>query len=193
MNWGEVKTAALQKMFLSSSDPALFTSATKDYIGMMPAAANEGLMRLAVAGRYIPKSADVTSTSNLYDLKTLISDLFDPITSGIMKQVDGVWVYLDGYDMLPNYVLRVHDAGGYTIRVPYYAYPQTITTSTTDNTNIAMDKDGCALLALYIASELFKEDDIGLATQWRNEFEVALGAGREDRSPLARVIGGSDI
>ncbi len=193
MKWGEVKTAALQKMFLSSSNPAAFDYATKNYIGMMPAAANEGLMRLAVVGKYGPKSADINVSGATVDLRTKISDMFEPISAGIMKQVGSTWEFFDDYEMLPNFVMLMHDPEGCTLRVPYYAYPQTITENTTDDTAILLDPDGSVLLALYIASELFKEDDIGLATQWRNEFEAALGAGKSNKNLTARVVGGIDI
>ena len=35
-------------------------------------------------------------------------------------------------------------------------------------------EDACVLIPLYIASQLYKDDDISQATAYRNEFEVAL-------------------
>jgi len=58
-------------------------------------------------------------------------------------------------------------------KVDYFAYPQHITKDTTDDTVLALDPEVVVLLPLYMASQLYKEDDIALATQWRNEFEVA--------------------
>lgn len=58
-------------------------------------------------------------------------------------------------------------------KVEYYAYPQQITKLTTDTTVLALDPEVVVLLPLYMASQLYKDDDISLATQWRNEFEVA--------------------
>lgn len=39
---------------------------------------------------------------------------------------------------------------------------------------IGLPDDACVLIPLYIASQLYKDDDISQATAYRNEFEVAL-------------------
>ena len=39
---------------------------------------------------------------------------------------------------------------------------------------IGLPDDACALIPLYIASQLYKDDDIAQATAYRNEFEVGL-------------------
>jgi len=51
---------------------------------------------------------------------------------------------------------------------------QKIDKDTEDTAEIEMPESACVLLPLYIASQLYKEDDVGLATQYRNEFEVGL-------------------
>lgn len=44
----------------------------------------------------------------------------------------------------------------------------------TKNTELSLPYDACVLIPLYMASQLMKDDDISLATQYRNEFEVGL-------------------
>lgn len=39
---------------------------------------------------------------------------------------------------------------------------------------IELPDDACVLIPLYIASQLYKDDDISQATAYRNEFEVGL-------------------
>lgn len=39
---------------------------------------------------------------------------------------------------------------------------------------IRLPDDACVLIPLYIASQLYKDDDISQATAYRNEFEVGL-------------------
>lgn len=39
---------------------------------------------------------------------------------------------------------------------------------------IGLPEDACVLIPLYIASQLYKDDDIAQATAYRNEFEVGL-------------------
>ena len=50
----------------------------------------------------------------------------------------------------------------------------TIDNDTEDNYEVELDESACVLIPLYIASELYKDDDIALATQYRNEFEAGL-------------------
>lgn len=42
------------------------------------------------------------------------------------------------------------------------------------NVEIDLPEDACVLIPLYIASQLYKDDDISQATAYRNEFEVGL-------------------
>lgn len=49
-----------------------------------------------------------------------------------------------------------------------------ITDKTKDNYEIQLPADACVLIPLYIASQLYKDDDIAQATAYRNEFEVGL-------------------
>lgn len=49
-----------------------------------------------------------------------------------------------------------------------------ITDKTKDTYEIQLPPDACVLIPLYIASQLYKDDDIAQATAYRNEFEVGL-------------------
>lgn len=67
--------------------------------------------------------------------------------------------------------------------IHYRAYPQHITLETPDNTELVLDPEVAALIPLYMASELYKDDDVSLAQIYRNEFEV----GREALSQGALI------
>lgn len=71
--------------------------------------------------------------------------------------------------------------GDYTIY--YRAYPKKITLSTPDKYELSIAPEVAALLPLYMASQLYKDDDNAIATTYRNEFEV----GREILSQQADV------
>ena len=71
--------------------------------------------------------------------------------------------------------------GDYTIY--YRAYPKQITFKTEDTYVLSIAPEVAALLPLYMASQLYKDDDNGIATTYRNEFEV----GREALSQMADV------
>lgn len=109
-----------------------------------------------------------------YDLKDLVTDFYK------LKDI----VYQSGfnevrYEKTANFhwegdsVLVLGGMNKGSWKVSYYAYPQNITKDTADNTVLSLDPEVVVLLPLYMASQLYKDDDISLATQWRNEFEVA--------------------
>jgi hypothetical protein len=108
-----------------------------------------------------------------YALKTLITDLYK-ISSVIFEE--------NGYKSInnTNYILKedgtlILDSsieGSWIIS--YEAYPVKITSSTTDATVIDIPDEMIALLPLYMASELYKDDDGGIAVGYRNQFELEL-------------------
>lgn len=57
-------------------------------------------------------------------------------------------------------------------------YDKTIVIKIEDDTDnddeIDLPESACRLIPLYIASQLYKDDDISQATAYRNEFEVGL-------------------
>ena len=63
-----------------------------------------------------------------------------------------------------------------TFIVHYRAYPQQITLDTPDDTVLELDPEVAALIPLYMASQLYKDDDNAIATGYRNEFQVAFEA-----------------
>ena len=61
--------------------------------------------------------------------------------------------------------------GIYTVY--YKAYPTQITQDTEDDYVMELDPEVAAILPLYMASQLYKDDDNAIATVYRNEFEIA--------------------
>lgn len=49
-----------------------------------------------------------------------------------------------------------------------------LTESTANNEELPFANEACVLIPLYIASQLYKDDDVAQATQYRNEFEIGL-------------------
>ena len=45
---------------------------------------------------------------------------------------------------------------------------------TSSDYELSLPEDACVLIPLYIASQLYKDDDISQATAYRNEFEAGL-------------------
>lgn len=67
--------------------------------------------------------------------------------------------------------------------VHYRAYPQQITLDTPDDYVMELDPEVAALVPIYMASVIYMDDDIGVATSYRNYFEV----GREALSQGALI------
>ena len=57
---------------------------------------------------------------------------------------------------------------------PAAAETPAATEETTDDDEFNIDPEIAVIIPLYMASQLYKDDDISIATVYRNEFEVAL-------------------
>ena len=110
---------------------------------------------------------------NKYNLKTLITDFY---------RIENI-VYEDGstnplkntdYKMETDNLLSIKSdkVGSFTIN--YQAYPPLITDTTADTFDVSYNIEVLILLPLYMASQLYKEDDIQMSTIYRNEFETGL-------------------
>lgn len=69
-------------------------------------------------------------------------------------------------------VLQRNEPGTYTVY--YKAYPSQITLDTPDDYELALDPEVATLLPMYMASQLYKDDDNSISTVYRNEWEVAF-------------------
>lgn len=279
--WRDIKLATLQKMFAADGSEIVIDESTQDYIAGMPYAANEALMRLQTAGKFLVKSIvlnhmpanNLVSTKNLidardykltvdggksiylqysgigsveitggdyespmtkdfdsygtfteskgnlnnasggkvtfhftsdypatiknlavydtffpddesippygdfvkYDLKTLCDDFYNLFDNSIVYEGDNpTYLNTTDYYRESDHILILPKTmpGMYTIY--YHAYPQSLTIETEDDAEIAVDPEVAVLMPLYMAAELYKDDDNGIATTYRNEFEVGL-------------------
>lgn len=123
-----------------------------------------------------------------YQLKELAEDFY---------QLDSEQVYFEGdlnsrYQQINNYfqegdkvlVLDRNIPGNYTVY--YKAYPAEITLNTLDTYELPLDPEVAVILPLYMASQLYKDDDNAIATGYRNEFEVAFDRlSQKTRVPVA--------
>lgn len=201
MKWGECKLAALQTMFANEGSTIHEDDSNQEYIYAMPAKANEALHQLASIGRPIRKQFRIqvlsgAETSVTEDL--LILPASDVLYKLKMTDYCPRWrcmershIYLDDgntYAAAQNWHLEGDDVlvlpgnqeGEYTVW--YNAYPQTITNETPDEDELDIAAEAAVLIPLYIAAELYKEDELSLATVFRNEFEDGLSKLRQSYS-----------
>ena len=86
------------------------------------------------------------------------------------------YIVADGYFQEADKTLVIpRDKPGIYL-IHYRAYPQHLTLATTDDTELSLDPDVAVLIPLYMASQIYKDDDPAIATTYRNEFEVGRDA-----------------
>lgn len=182
MTWGEIKLITLQKMFEAPDGKIEVTDSTKEYLNAMPGAANEGLSLLATAGRYIKKRKNISQDGSddepqRYDFSRLTPDFYSFDEDQVFHiGEDGAQARFDDFEIEGESVLVLSPELIGDWRVYYNAYPPRITGDTKDEYELPLYPEVAALLPLYLASQLYKDDDIGMATQYRNEFEVGREA-----------------
>ena len=283
MTWADIKLATIQKMFSAVGSTIPSDDSNRDYVAAMPYAANEGILMLSTAGKFLVKSFSIaiqpiknllpyndsdnihsiisgdktfeaenchsfyfevtgrctltvtvgelisepiefdslnaylpykqivengdnekviltfTSTKPyaiknvamyeaIYDDDTEVPDYAERIRYRVTDLVEDFYsinsIYFEGEEEKYIKTSDVYQEGDKTLvfdretegnYVIYYnALPVTITIATEDEYELPLDREVEALLPLYMASQLYKEDDIAIATQYRNEFEVAF-------------------
>lgn len=178
MTWYDVKLAALQKMFASDgTDISNPDEATKEYLNAMPHAANEAIEMLCTAGRYLRKSYMTSKDKGealTVNLEYEVPDYWRMGNMEVYKLVDDTPEPVDGVALYGGKYLVFPAEFEGDFEFFYDAKPTTITLSTPDSKKIDLPDDAVVLLPLYIASQLYKDDDNAIATMYRNEFETAF-------------------
>lgn len=179
MKWKDIKLTTLQKMFSNDSSEIEINDTTEPYIAAMPYAANACLNIIATTVRHISKSYEITQDGTdigykRYNLRNMLADYYSLQPDQIYFQNS------DTYGKATNYVTENTDvivlngetAGTWTIY--YDAYPQEITVETSDDYELPLVPEAVNLLPLYMASQLYKDDDVSVATAYLNEFSAML-------------------
>ena len=111
-----------------------------------------------------------------YNLKEMIPDFYQIYAGKVYIEKDGSPRYLAASEYYTEandtIVFRADRPGVYTVY--YKKYAQEITKETPDNYVLPLDPEVATIIPLYIASQLYKDDDNGIATTYRNEFETAF-------------------
>ena len=193
MNWGECKLIALQTMFSNEGASINVDDVNQDYIDAMPGKANEAMLQITTVGRPIRKTFRITLEEGAAAvdggeeliLPTVKKNYRIRLTDYCprFRCIERNQLMLeteDGYGRAQDWELEGDDvlilpgdmAGTYTVW--YDAYPVKITAATPEDTELELPEEAAVLIPLYIAGELYKEDELSMATMWRNEFEDGL-------------------
>ena len=178
MTWYDVKLATLQKMFASDgTDISTPDEATKEYIHAMPQAANEVVEMLCTSGRYLRKSYTVDKTAGealSVNLNYEVPSFWRAEPLEVYKLVNDVPQLTGGVQIVGGKYLVFDKELDVEFEFFYDAKPKTFTDDTPDTQKIELPDDAAVLMPLYMASQLYKDDDITIATYYRNEFETAF-------------------
>lgn len=174
MTWKEIKLATLNKMFATDGGKIPDDGSADDYIFAMPSAANEALQMLATAGKFLKASYEFEHDPDeawKYNLKEIVEDFYD--IDKIVRDGEQDFIQYNKYRIENDYLVMPNAPKG-TYTMFYFAFPEQITSRTPDSYEMPLDPEVVVLLPLYMASQLYKDDDNGIATVYRNEFEVAF-------------------
>lgn len=110
---------------------------------------------------------------NIYDLKKLASDFYK-IYKLYFENYNNELINRNDYILQDDNTLIIDKnlIGNFILK--YQPYQEKIEEDTDNDTELQLYDEVAVILPLYIASQLYKDDDIALATMYRNEFETAL-------------------
>lgn len=170
MTWGEIQIESLKKMFLNKEILKIEELETyktdkkyKTYLDAMPQACNEAINYIINLEPIIKsKELEKASQNATYDLKKIISDYKK--LHNIISEYSVMW------KMLTKNIMEINGWSQGKIEIYYEAYPELITKNTPTQQKIDLEETFTRLLPLYIAGELYKDDDLTLSTMYMNEF-----------------------
>ena len=171
MNWGNIQIESLKKMFLNTENITVENLGTylqdkkyKTYLFAMPQACNEAIRylvsRLGTETEKYTLEYDGEDTINLSD--------YIPDIRKIENIVCPIGVT---YKMLTSNVIQFNNWSSGDIEIYYEVEPDEIKSTTVSTKRIDALKDQYTrIIPLYIAGELYKDDDLSLSTMYMNEF-----------------------
>lgn len=180
MTWEQIQKAALDKIFSRlnyGTEVALTSPDVADYVRAMPHAAWFAMIDLAeVMPIYKSVEAELPDDGatgyRLFHIKELAPDFmrFCPDRLTIMG-ANNTFLRVNDYQFDGMDTLFVPAEYRGTLVIWYEAYPENIDESTPGDTTFSLPEEAQRAIPLYIAAEVFKEDDISMATQYLNEYE----------------------
>ena len=108
-----------------------------------------------------------------FDLRELTDDFYMLVTHDVVLERDTNYVKFKDYEWEGDSTLILDGLRQGNYIVHYYAYPREITIETADDYELGLDPEVAALLPVYIASELYEDDDSNMAYYFREQYMEA--------------------
>lgn len=196
--WGDIVIATCRKMFLNKDAitvadlPDLIDDRNySTYINMAPDVMNE--LMVILNNRVLINIDTITiklddanlekyliddNSAFVFDIKEYIKDneienylYTEVIQHTYIKRDNLLFEEQDGKLYIDK---RFIDRNSLTLTIKYRIIPERFTTTTPWNTLIDLPYNICSIVPLYLASELYKDDDISMSIAYRNQFEAEL-------------------
>lgn len=121
-------------------------------------------------------SADDVETFEEYihiRMRDVLDDFYQLAPNELYLESGNDYIVANDYfqEAFNTLVIPREKEGTYTIY--YRRYPKKIDFNTPDDYELPVDPEVAAIIPLYMASQLYKDDDNAISTVYRNEFEVA--------------------
>ena len=196
--WGDIVIATCRKMFLNKDAitvadlPDLIDDRNySTYINMAPDVMNE--LMVILNNRVLINIDTITiklddanlekyliddNSAFVFDIKEYMKDneidnylYTEVIQHTYIKRDNLLFEEQDGKLYIDK---RFIDRNSLILTIKYRIIPERFTTTTPWNTLIDLPYNICSIVPLYLASELYKDDDISMSTAYRNQFETEL-------------------
>lgn len=109
-----------------------------------------------------------------FNLKELINDFYKLVSQDVvLESLSERYIKTKDFEWEGDSTLVIDGTVQGNYKVHYYAYPQTITDDTPNEFELSLDPEVANLLPLYIAAELFEDDDLNQAFYFREQYNEA--------------------
>lgn len=111
-----------------------------------------------------------------YDFRKLLPDFFRLVDDNVILQSGSSkmpYIQTDDYYWEGDSVLVLKGLRRGEWIIHYYSYPQEIKDDTPNDTVIDLDPEVANLLPIYMASELYEDDDTSVAFYYRQQYDTA--------------------
>ena len=196
--WGDIVIATCRKMFLNKDAitvadlPDLIDDRNySTYINMAPDVMNElmvilnnrvliniDIITIKLDDANLEKYLIDDNSAFVFDIKEYMKDneidnylYTEVIQHTYIKRDNLLFEEQDGKLYIDK---RFMDRNSLTLTIKYRIIPERFTTTTPWSTLIDLPYNICSIVPLYLASELYKDDDISMSTAYRNQFETEL-------------------
>jgi len=178
MTWGEIQIESLKKMFLNKEILKIEDLETykkdkkyKTYLDAMPQTCNEAINYIINLEPIIKvKELERTGENYIYDLEELFAK------DNYKKFYNINTEYPVEWELLTRKLILINEWKQGKIDIYFEAYPNKITEKTDTSTELELDEAFARIIPLYIAGELYKDDDLTLSTMYMNEFMTTLNS-----------------